>query len=258
MMAETVEATVQDTGQTTATQMPSARGGAGGGGGGGGGGGEDDSETVSGTVHGTISRRRPQRTGAGAASGTSSSAPLGVAPSAVPAGGSPPPPPSAEKRKEFSAVRVNKELDNSDAVLMQATQLQNMLGDIKLVTGISVKQVDTLVGKLEARLKPDLVRLYSSDFDPGQLGTETSRGMKVLTALNEAQAKLSVIQAFAVSLRAQKPQKSTPPCSSGAVAASPWSPATLKATYLAVKDSGMKITDKCLKFVVVRALTDAL
>ena len=238
----------------------SACGGAGGGGGGGGGGGEDDSETVSGTVHGTISRRRPQRTGAGAASGTSSSAPLGPgeassASSAVPAGGSPAPPPSAEKRKEFSAVRVNKELDNSDAVLMQATQLQNMLGDIKLVTGISVKQVDTLVGKLEARLKPDLVRLYSSDFDPGQLGTETSRGMKVLTALNEAQAKLSVIQAFAVSLCAQKPQKSTPLC---VASPSPWSPATLKATYIAVKNSGMKITDKCLKFVVVRALTDAL
>jgi hypothetical protein len=81
----------------------------------------------------------------------------------------------------------------------------------------------------------------------------------VLTALNEAQAKLFIIQPSAVSLCTQKPQKSTPPCSSYVVvAASPWSPATLKATYLAVKNSGMQITDKCPKFVVVRALTDAL
>jgi hypothetical protein len=70
-------------------------------------------------------------------------------------------------RKEFLAVWVNKELDNSDAVFIRVTQLQNMLGDIKLVTGISVSQVDALVGKLGARLKPDLVRLYSSDFDLG-------------------------------------------------------------------------------------------
>ena len=57
-----------------------------------------------------------------------------------------------------------------------------------------------------------------------------------------------VIQAFAISLCAQKPQKSTPLC---VASPSPWSPATLKATYIAVKNSGIKITDKCLKFVVV-------
>ena len=100
---------------------------------------------------------------------------------------------SVAKKKPTGKAReaLEKELDMSDRVLLQADQAGSKLKDNMLVGALTYKEIKALHDKVASRLTTDLVMAYSGEWQPGD---EESRGMQVLRKLKEAKEALSVME----------------------------------------------------------------
>lgn len=105
-------------------------------------------------------------------------------------------PPSSDKRRPNTA-KVTKEVSAAETVVLQYTQFVRDLQCKETVVKISESRLDTLEAKVKQRLSPDLVKVYSADFDVVEdSAAESSLGMVVLEGLRVAAKVLAQVRPF--------------------------------------------------------------
>ena len=116
----------------------------------------------------------------------------------------PPPKPSPVANKS-----VAKELDISEHVILSMTQFKGHVADDVQLLKMTSKQFTALAGKVDARVVPDFIRLYSKEYSGG---SAVIRGMDILEKLSAAQTELALIKEL---VQCIAPAPDEPPKSAG-------------------------------------------
>jgi hypothetical protein len=136
--------------------------------------------------------------------------------------------PKAKASPNCKGKSHGKELDAAEQVLLKITQLKGHLADPLQIGSVTSKRFESIKSQLMARLTPDLLRIYSAEYQ----GSNTSmpRGMVLLDKLQEAQKQMDLIH---VAL----------PCITGNFASSPLPAASHQEAVKRVLDAGISLSD---------------
>ncbi|CAE7786207.1 unnamed protein product [Symbiodinium sp. CCMP2456] len=110
-------------------------------------------------------------------------------------GDTPPPPPAANK----ADVKLTKELQISEKVMLDAQHLLQNLSTGENLTGVKTKALSNIQSKISTRLSPTLVALYTQGYDPSQNAVETP-GMKTLESLRVLQRQLQQVEGLVAAI----------------------------------------------------------
>ena len=109
-------------------------------------------------------------------------------------GGNPKRKTELDDNKKSKASKVDtkmvKEVQSSDRVLLEVTQVLENLRSNDGILLLKTKQLTVLQDRVKARLTPQLVAVYSSGYEAGKEITEDMKGMLVLERLRDAQRAL--------------------------------------------------------------------
>ena len=98
------------------------------------------------------------------------------------------------------------EISKSEAVVLSGAQLLRSLTHPDTYTSVTEKAVQTIIDKLDARLKGPLVALYSEDYNPANPaspGGSDNPGMKVLEELRSAVSQVRAVQPLVQAINAK-------------------------------------------------------
>lgn len=142
-----------------------------------------------------------------------------------------------------SAKKQAKDLDAAEQAVLEAEQIIKKLGDASLLFTIQLKGYTAVLAKVEGRLAPDLISVYTSEYKAGE-DERGTRGMEVLQKLRDCKMKLEA------SLPVMKCLAAT---TGGEVSA-----AALSSALEAAKATGVTFSESINEMLVVRAIAEAV
>ena len=105
---------------------------------------------------------------------------------------------------EALSLRQLKEVDATETCVLSARQLMNRFSDSAGCLSITEKQIGDIIHKLEGRLVPRLVEIYSVHFDPFKPETSESKPMKLWSELQSMRVKFEQFKGFVGHLQNEK------------------------------------------------------
>ena len=108
----------------------------------------------------------------------------------------------------FTLARIQRELSATEAINLQCSQLKRQMANKDLCTTVTVKAVDSLIARAQARIAPSLMPVYTSSLDPCAAGdTSGDPGVVCLERCRGAIKDMQALKPLVEALQAKPTSK---------------------------------------------------